>query len=75
MNKDKNIDIKNKVNCLLMESDWTQMPNADLSLIELEAWDMYRLKLRNFLDEIYQQELVSDQCVDNPTWPDKPERI
>jgi len=75
MNKDKNIDIKNKVNCLLIESDWTQMPNADLSLIELEAWDMYRLKLRNFLDEIYQQELASDQCVDNPTWPDKPERI
>jgi hypothetical protein len=73
MNKNRSIDIKNKVDCLLMESDWTQMPNANLSLIELEAWDIYRLKLNNFLDEIHQQELMFNQCVDDMILPDKPE--
>ena len=39
-------DIKGKVTALLMESEWTQEPNVNLSVLELEAWDKYRQEVR-----------------------------
>jgi len=32
-----------------------------------------RQELRDFPDEIYQLELATGQCVENPIWPTKPE--
>lgn len=66
-------DIKGKVTALLIESEWTQEPNVNLSIPELEAWDNYRQKLRDFPEEIYQEELATGQCAENPIWPKKPE--
>lgn len=66
-------DMRNKRNALLIESDWTQLANANLTLTELDHWDKYRQELRDFPDEIYQQELATGQCVENPIWPTKPE--
>ncbi len=68
-----NEGIKGKVLYLLIESDWTQEPNVNLSVPELEAWDKYRQELRDFPEEIYQEELATGQCVENPIWPKKPE--
>ena len=66
-------DIKGKVTALLMESEWTQEPNVDLSVLELEAWDKYRQELRDFPELIYQEELATGQCAENLIWPKKPE--
>jgi hypothetical protein len=68
-----NEGIKGKVLYLLIESDWTQEPNVNLSVPELEAWDKYRQDLRDFPEEIYQEELATGQCAENPIWPKKPE--
>jgi hypothetical protein len=68
-----NEGIKGKVLYLLIESDWTQEPNVNLSVPELEAWDKYRQELRDFPEEIYQEELATGQCVESPIWPKKPE--
>jgi hypothetical protein len=38
-----------------------------------EAWDKYRQELRDFPEEIYQEELATGQCAENPIWPKKPE--
>mgnify|MGYP003973029615 FL=1 len=66
-------DIKGKVTALLMESEWTQEPNVNLSVLELEAWDKYRQEVRDFPEEIYQEELATGQCAENLIWPKKPE--
>jgi len=40
-------DVKGRRNQLLSESDWTQLPDAVLTLEEKSAWQNYRQKLRD----------------------------
>lgn len=64
-------DIRNERNKLLNESDWTQLP--DTKVKDPVAWLEYRQELRDLPNTIYQTELATGQCVENPTWPTKPE--
>lgn len=50
-------------NQLLSVYDWTQLPDAPLSLEEKQAWAVYRQQLRDF----------PDNCdINNPIFPVKP---
>jgi len=52
---------------LLMESDWTQLKDCPLTLIQATKWDAYRQLLRDFPKLI----LSSSQKI---VWPTKPEK-
>ncbi|CAB4175195.1 Phage tail assembly chaperone protein [uncultured Caudovirales phage] len=39
--------IKNRRNILLLNSDWTQLPNSPLTLQQQQAWTTYRQALRD----------------------------
>ena len=40
-------NLRTQRNELLMRSDWTQLPNADLTESQKEAWETYRQALRD----------------------------
>lgn len=50
-------------NTLLTNCDWTQIPDAPLSLPQVSAWKVYRQALRDFPD-------TADP--ENPVWPVRP---
>lgn len=57
-------DVRNHRNVLLMESDWTQIPDAPLGFFEKLKWKKYRRALRDV-----------PQTIDNPVFfqfPPKP---
>lgn len=53
---------------LLNRCDWTQIPDADLSESEKEAWRLYRQELRD-LPQVY----ADIESVDEVVWPEQPE--
>ena len=53
-------------NCLLLESDWTQVPDSALSSETQAAWRTYRTALRNLPDHENWPRLTGDD------WPTKP---
>jgi hypothetical protein len=70
MHEFRNIDIRKARDTLLEKSDWTQLPDTQVE--DPVAWLRYRQALRDFPDTIYQEELATGQCVENPIWPEKP---
>lgn len=57
------LEIRQKRNQLLTESDWTQLPDAPLSEVQKAAWLTYRQQLRDFPK-------TCDPL--NPAWPIPP---
>jgi len=53
---------------LLMESDWTQLPDAGLTEAIKTKWAAYRLALRDIPQKIESGEMTGDNLV----WPEKP---
>lgn len=53
--------VKEKRNKLLQQSDWTQLP--DVNLTNKEAWATYRQQVRDILKQ---------GVVENPVWPTMP---
>lgn len=51
--------LKSKRNSLLLNSDWTQLPDVDLTSEQKMAWQQYRQALR-------------DMDFSSPIWPEKP---
>jgi len=64
INEEKWIEIRQKRTKLLLDSDWTDLPNCPLSNEKKTEWQSYRTALRNFPSSI------SD--LDNITWPVAP---
>lgn len=65
---DKNLamnEIRVKRNDLLVQTDWTQLLDVDLSEDKKTAWKLYRQALRDITKNIVD--------VENPTWPIIPE--
>lgn len=56
-------DFRNRRNSLLLESDWTQMP--DVTGIDKQAWADYRQALRDLPANTTDPE--------NPVWPEPPQ--
>jgi hypothetical protein len=57
------IAIREKRNQLLVESDWTQLPDVALATEQKTAWAVYRQQLRDF----------PEKCDPlNPIWPTAP---
>lgn len=56
-------EIRAKRNQLLLESDWTQLPDTHLSTAQKTAWLSYRQQLRDFPE-------TCDPT--NPVWPIPP---
>ena len=65
INADKLNLIKVKRDALLSACDFTQLPDAPLTLAQKQAWADYRQDLRDL------PETITD--LDNVTWPTKPE--
>lgn len=55
--------IRTKRNQLLSACDWTQLPDAQLTIEQKQAWTAYRQQLRDFPE-------TCDPY--NPVWPVKP---
>lgn len=55
--------IRKTRNMLLAESDWTQLPDNNLSDTKRAEWAAYRQELRNFTDTV---------DLSNFAWPTKP---
>ena len=54
---------KTQAKALLLESDWSETPSAQMDLANGGSWIVYRRELRQlFVNPI-----------ENPTWPTKPE--
>lgn len=51
---------------LLVDSDWTQLPDAPLNEAEKESWRIYRQDLRDITEDV-----DSDGLLD-PIWPTDP---
>ena len=64
IDEEKWIDIRQERNKLLLDSDWTDLPNCPLHNEKKTEWQSYRTALRNFPSSI------SD--LDNITWPVAP---
>jgi hypothetical protein len=59
----KKQDCKTQAKALLLESDWSETPSAQMDLANGGSWIVYRRELRQlFVNPI-----------ENPTWPTKPE--
>jgi hypothetical protein len=55
----------------LLVCDWTQLPNAQLTDEQKQAWEIYRQELRDLPDNIDDPKpLVLDE--NNPSWPVPP---
>jgi hypothetical protein len=42
---------KNKRKFLFLECDWTQLPDAQLTTVQVDAWKVYRQALRDITDQ------------------------
>jgi hypothetical protein len=63
--------LKNIRNQLLMQSDWTQLPDIQLSEEQKESWRIYRQQLRDLPENIDDPKpLVLD--MNHPDWPVAP---
>jgi len=59
-------------NSLLLRTDWTQLPDNNLTNEQKDAWAIYRQALRNITDEINDPKpLVLD--LNHPYWPIPPQ--
>ncbi len=65
-NEDIMKDVRDYRNKLLMESDWTQLPDAPLTTEQISQWRAYRQSLRDFPESINQEEWSG------PYWPTPP---
>ena len=45
------VDVREKRNNLLTESDWTQLQDSSLSESDKEKWALYRKELRDITDQ------------------------
>jgi hypothetical protein len=63
--EDLKVEITNKRNLLLSESDWTQIPNNPLTEQKQQEWAVYRQELRDITSQ-------SGYPL-NVVWPTKPE--
>ena len=59
------IDLRHQRNNLLMESDWTVLPDSPIA--DKTAWQNYRAELRDLTNG-----LTTVEQVDAVTWPTKP---
>ena len=63
--------LKNIRNQLLMQSDWTQLPDVQLSEDQKESWRIYRQQLRDLPENVEDPKpLVLD--MNHPDWPVAP---
>lgn len=61
-------EIRSIRNKLLMESDWTQLPDSPLSPEKRDLWSIYRQELRDIPESVPSNTSFSDII-----WPTKPE--
>ena len=61
------IDLRQDRNKLLLECDWTDLPNAFLSDEKKTEWQTYRTNLRDITNG-----LTTVEDVNSVTWPTKP---
>ena len=61
------IDLRQDRNKLLLECDWTDLPNAVLSDEKKTKWQTYRTNLRDITNG-----LTTVEDVNSVTWPTKP---
>ena len=61
------IDLRQDRNKLLLECDWTDLPNAVLSDEKKTEWQTYRTNLRDITNG-----LTTVEVVNSVTWPTKP---
>ena len=61
------IDLRQDRNKLLLECDWTDLPNAVLSDEKKTEWQTYRTNLRDITNG-----LTTVEDVNSDTWPTKP---
>ena len=61
------IDLRQDRNKLLLECDWTDLPNAVLSDEKKTEWQTYRTNLRDITNG-----LTTVEDVNSVTWPTKP---
>lgn len=54
---------KQKRNSYLAASDWTQLPDVDLTTAKKDSWKVYRQQLRDMTDEM----LINDDFPAKPT--------
>ena len=54
---------KQKRNSYLAASDWTQLPDVDLTIAQKDSWKVYRQQLRDMTDEM----LISNDFPVNPS--------
>lgn len=59
--------IRNRRDCLLKESDWTQLPDNPLTLAQREDWAIYRQALRDIPASLDLTELniITDSVIKN----------
>ena len=57
--------IRSKRNVRLNKTDWTQLPDVDLTAEQKAAWQTYRQSLRDFMDTLPS---IIDASY-RPTWP------
>jgi hypothetical protein len=70
-NKDYLQLLKNIRNQFLMQSDWTQLPDVQLTEEQKESWRIYRQKLRDLPENVEDPKaLVLDE--NHPDWPIAP---
>jgi len=73
--QEKNIDyleiLKGIRNELLMQSDWTQLPDVQLSEEQKESWRIYRQHLRDLPENVEDPKLLVLD-LNHPDWPISP---
>lgn len=63
--------IRDARNKLLMQSDWTQLPDVRLSEEQKESWKIYRKQLRDLPENIEEPRLLMLD-MNHPDWPVAP---
>jgi hypothetical protein len=61
--------IRRQRNYRLAQTDWTQLPDVDLSAGQLQQWQQYRQALRDITDNL--PDLLTEDY--KPNWPNLPE--
>jgi len=68
-------------NWILLQTDWTQLPDNDLTQEEKDAWATYRQSLRNIKAETVEFEWpippkkLNISLDETPWWLDRPTRL
>lgn len=71
LNTDWESIFKNIRSGKLYESDWTQLPDVNLTESEKESWKIYRQQLRDLPDSITDYKLMVNEP-NNEYWPQPP---